>query len=140
LIYADTSFFVSLYLQDEHSPQAQRRMAQHPRLWLTPLHRAEFTHAIGQHVFQRKISDREAQQVYRDFHTDRTSGLWMEVGLPELTFETCVHLAQRHGARLGVRTLDTLHVASALELRAERFWSFDARQAKLAHAEGLKAS
>ena len=89
---------------------------------------------------QRKISDREAQQVYRDFHADRAAGLWMEVGLPELAFETCVQLAQRHGARLGVRTLDSLHVASALELRAERFWTFDARQAKLAHAEGLKGS
>ena len=36
-------------------------------------------------------------------------------------------------------TLDTLHVACALELGAERFWTFDARQAKLARAVGLKA-
>ncbi len=45
---------------------------------------------------------------------------------------------QRHAARLGVRTLDTLHVASALELKAEHFWTFDGRQAKLALAAGLK--
>jgi len=37
-------------------------------------------------------------------------------------------------------TLDTLHVASALELGAERFWTFDERQAKLARAVGLKVS
>jgi predicted nucleic acid-binding protein len=37
-----------------------------------------------------------------------------------------------------VGTLDTLHVASALELGAERFWTFDERQAKLARAVGLK--
>jgi predicted nucleic acid-binding protein len=41
-------------------------------------------------------------------------------------------------ARLGNRTLDTLHVASALELKAERFWTFDDRQAKLARAAGLR--
>jgi hypothetical protein len=41
-------------------------------------------------------------------------------------------------ARLGMRTLDTLDVASALELKAESFWSFDQRQAKLAEAAGLK--
>ncbi len=113
-------------------------MAHHPRLWLTPLHRAEWTHAIAQHLFQRKISDREAQQVYRDFNADRTAGLWLEIALPELAFETCVQLALRQVARLGVRTLDTLHVASALELGAERFWTFDARQARLARAQGLK--
>jgi predicted nucleic acid-binding protein len=138
LIYADTSFFVSLYLQDQHSQGAQLRMAQHPRLWLTPLHRAEWTHAIAQHVFHRKISAREAQQVYRDFNSDRETGLWVEVGLSEMAFERCVQLAQRHAPRLGVRTLDTLHVASALELEANFFWTFDERQAKLAHAEGLK--
>ena len=59
---------------------------------------------------------------------------------PEMAFELCIQLAQRHGARLGTRTLDTLHVAAALELRAKRFWTFDMRQAKLAEAEGLKSS
>lgn len=115
-------------------------MAQRPLVWLTPLHRAEWTHAIAQHVFQNKISAQQSQQVYRDFERDRTIGLWVEVSLPEMAFEACVALARRHGARLGVRTLDTLHVASALELRADRFWTFDERQAKLARAEGLKSS
>jgi predicted nucleic acid-binding protein len=35
-----------------------------------------------------------------------------------------------------MRTLDTLQVAGALELKAERFWTFDGRQAKLAKAQG----
>ena len=35
-------------------------------------------------------------------------------------------------------TLDTLHVASALQLGAERFFTFDERQANLARAVGLK--
>jgi predicted nucleic acid-binding protein len=43
-------------------------------------------------------------------------------------------------AKVGTRTLDTLHVASALELRATEFWTFDDRQAKLAKAVGLKVS
>ena len=139
MIYADTSFFVSLYLQDKHSPKAQRRMAQHPNLSLTPLHRAEWAHAIAQHVFHRAITTREAEQVRKDFKADQEAGLWMKVALPEMAFETCILLAQRHVPRLGVRTLDTLHVASALELQAEYFWTFDERQAKLALAEGLKA-
>jgi hypothetical protein len=91
-------------------------MAQHPVIWLTPVHRAEWTHAIAQHVFQGKISAREAQRVYRDFQHDRARGVWAEVKLPDMAFETCAELARKHGARLGVRTLDSLHVASALEL------------------------
>jgi predicted nucleic acid-binding protein len=137
-IYADTSFFVSLYLPDRHSGEAQRRIDLRPLLWLTPLHRAEWTHAIAQHVFQQKMSAVEAQRVYRDLERDRSSGLWLEVDLPEMAFETCVDLARRHAARIGVRTLDTLHVASALELKADRFWTFDERQAKLAQVEGFK--
>jgi predicted nucleic acid-binding protein len=39
-----------------------------------------------------------------------------------------------------VRTLDSLHVACALELKAERFWTFDDRQARLAEVVGLDTS
>lgn len=76
--------------------------------------------------------------MYNDFEKDRTAGLWVEIGLPEMALERCTELARRHVARLGVRTLDSLHVASALELKADRLWTFDARQAKLAEAAGLK--
>lgn len=48
--------------------------------------------------------------------------------------------ARRHGARLGLRTLVTLHVGSALELKAERFWTFDERQKRLARTVGLKTA
>ena len=49
-------------------------------------------------------------------------------------------LAEMHGSTLGARTLDSLHVACALELNAQKFWTFDDRQAKLAEAVGLDTS
>ncbi len=137
-IYADTSFVVSLYLPDRYSAEAERRMALRPHLWLTPLHRAEWIHAIERHVFQKQLARGEAQQIYLDFERDRAMGVWAEVALPESAYDVCGELARRHAARLGNRMLDTLHVASALELKAERFWTFDERQAKLARAAGLK--
>jgi predicted nucleic acid-binding protein len=137
-IYADTSFAVSLYLPDRHSGVAERRMASRPRVWLTPLHVAEWTHAIERHVFQKYLSRREAQEIYAEFGRDRAVGVWVEVAVPELAFERCAELARQHVARLGNRTLDTLHVASAVELKAERFWTFDEQQARLARAAGLK--
>lgn len=62
----------------------------------------------------------------------------MDAPLPEVLFEKAAEIARAHVAQTGTRTLDTLHVAAALELKAERFWTFDDRQAKLAKAVGLK--
>lgn len=137
-IYADTSFFVSLYLPDRHSAEAERRMAAKPSIWFTPLHRAEWTHAVSQHVFRKEITTLEARRAQAELERDLGSGLWLKVALSESVWGTCAELARRHGPRLGIRTLDSLHVAVALELGAVAFWTFDERQAKLAAAEGLQ--
>ena len=139
-IYVDSSCFGSLYLEDANSDEVERRMSGHPRLWLTPLHRAELTHAVAQGVFRGVISHDEARHIYLAFDIDRGRGLWLQVPMPEAAFDTCVRLAQQYGPEIGVRTLDTLHIASALELHADHFWTFDHRQAKLARAVGLKTA
>jgi len=138
-IYADSSFFVSLYVSDIHTPEVERRLLAAPVLWLTPLHRAEFAHAIEQHVFRGAASRSEADRLIQKFQQHRSQGLWMEAAVPEHAFEVCAQLARQHAARLGTRTLDSLHVASALELRADEFWTFDERQKKLARSAGLRA-
>jgi predicted nucleic acid-binding protein len=139
-VYADTSFFVSLYIKDSHSKTADQLLSSGSRPWFTPLHSAEWAHAVAQQVFWGAMSAADAQQVYRDFANDLAAGLWLEVELPENSFELCADLARRYGPKLGVRTLDSLHVACALQLKAERFWTFDDHHAKLAKAEGLKTS
>jgi predicted nucleic acid-binding protein len=136
-IYADSSFFVAHYLQDRHSPEVDRRMALAPRVWLTSFQRAELVHAIQQHVFRGMITLSEANLALQDFEQDSADGVWVLAEQPKMTFATCERLALRHVATLGVRTLDSLHVAAALELKADRFWTFDQRQARLAEAEGL---
>jgi len=47
-------------------------------------------------------------------------------------------LSRVHTPALGCRSLDVLHVASALELGLRTFVTFDQRQQKLARAAGLK--
>jgi len=135
--YADTSFFVSLYLPDQHSLEAQRLLSQSV-VWLTPLHIAEWTHAIEQHLFRKTISASEATRIHNVFQASLQSGVWLEVLVPESAFQRCAELARRYTAQFGLRTLDTLHVASALELNADTFWTFDERQQKLAKACNLK--
>ncbi len=137
-IYADTSFFVSLYIPDSHTVEVERRLRSSRAIWMTPLHVAEWTHAIELHVFRQNISRSEADRASRRFHEHRTQGFWVQAALPEHAFEICADLAKQHASRLGIRTLDTLHVAAAMELASERFWTFDQRQEKLAVTVGLK--
>jgi len=137
-VYVDSSFVVSLYLTDVHSPEARRRVQGAPPIILTPLHRAEWAHALGQHQFRGTVTAETADRAQAQFTSDEAVNLWRAVPLPENTFEICADLARRYGAKLGMRTLDTLHVACALELKAARFWTFDERQEKLAKAQGLK--
>jgi predicted nucleic acid-binding protein len=138
--YADSSFFVSLHLVDRHSPEAWRRMSLRPDVWLTPLNRAEIVHAVILHVFWKKATQYEADSALKVLDRDLTAGVWRLVDFPVGTFARSIDLARRYGPTLGVRTLDSLHVACALELKAERFWTFDERQARLAEAVGLDTS
>ncbi len=138
MIYADTSFFVSLYIEDRHSAAADELMRSNLLLYFTPLHMAEWTHAISQQVFRKQMPAQEMERVQRELDADRAARLWVAAAIPTNAFELCAELARSHGSKLGMRTLDSLHVACALELKAERFWTFDERQAKLARAEGLK--
>lgn len=136
--YADSSFFVSIYVNDIHCKFTDQLVLSGVRPCVTPLHTAEWTHAITQQVFRGFMSESDARATFRDFEHDIAAGLWETAAIPEHAFEFCAELARRHGPKLGIRTLDSLHVACALELTAERFWTFDDRQAKLARAEGLK--
>jgi predicted nucleic acid-binding protein len=135
----DSSFLVSLYLTDQHSTESRGRIASAPGLWFTPLHNAEWAHALAQHVFRGQLSLSESQRMHARLEEHQRTGRWIVLPVPDLAFDLCAELGRKHGPKLGLRTLDTLHVACALELRADRFWTFDERQAKLAKAEGLKA-
>jgi predicted nucleic acid-binding protein len=139
-VYADSSFLVSSYVQDVHSAEAVRRLALLPSVWITPLNRSEIAHAIHRYVFRGVLSPVEANRDWNSFERDCLNAAFVSIDLPERTWETSVVLARKHGPTLGVRTLDSLHVACALELKAQKFWTFDDRQARLAEAAGLDTS
>ena len=136
-IYADTSFFVSLYVKDTHSITADHILRGGERPPITELHIAEWTHAIAQLVFRRQMTTAEAHRLHRDFDYDRAARIWQTISVPENALEGCADFGRRYGPKLGIRTLDSLHVACALELKTKQFWTFDDRQRKLAKAAGL---
>lgn len=137
IVCADTSFIASLYAEESHSAEADRRMSPGTSVLITPLNRAELAHAFSFQVFRARITELRTRTLWQQFEQDCRQGIWLEVDLPENAWENCIDLARRYGPTLGIRTLDSLHVASALELGAEKFWTFDERQARLAAAVGL---
>ena len=139
-VYADSSFIAPIYVIDVHAAEARRRMGSRPDVWLTPFNRAELANALYQQVFRARFSAVEAQLAWNNFEQDCAQGVWNLVDLPSTAWQTCIDLARKYGPTLGVRTLDSLHVACALELKAQHFWTFDERQARLAEEVGLDTS
>jgi hypothetical protein len=58
--------------------------------------------------------------------------------LPLEEIRQCPGLSRNFSRTLGTRSLDVLHVASALELGFRSFISFDLKQQKLVKVVGLK--
>jgi len=56
----------------------------------------------------------------------------------DLKLKRAAEMSRQHTRVFGTRSLDVLHVASAVELGLRRFVTFDERQQKLAQAAGLK--
>ena len=140
IVYADSSFLVSSYTGDAHSTEADNRRTLLPSILITQFVRAEVCTALHQQVFQRRVTLAQANSAWQDFEQDCNNGSLMRIDFPIAALHRTVDLAKLFAPTLGVRTLDSLHVACALELKAERFWTFDERQARLAEAVGLDTS
>ena len=117
---------------------ALKAIAKYRILPLTLLHRAEWAHLTGQHLFRRTLEKEEVGSIRSCFENDRQSGFWRDVALPQDVFEVCIALGLKHASTFGNRTLDTLHVAADESLKAEHFWTFDRRQNQLVVEAGLK--
>ena len=137
--YADTSFLISLYTPDVHSTAAATRMARAKTiLFLTPFGEAELTNALELRLFRREIDRAEAKAALVAFEQDVRNGVFSLQPMAAAVCQRAKQLSRKHTAALGVRTLDVLHVAAALVLQAEAFYTFDTQQGKLAQAEGLR--
>ena len=140
-VYADTSFLVSLYSPDVHSARAVSQITRlRGALLLTPLGELELINALELRIFRKDATETEIRRAQAKFEEHVRGGVFELQGVPETVYEHARQIARKRTAMLGQRTLDILHVASALLLRAERFWTFDRRQSELAKAEGMRAT
>jgi predicted nucleic acid-binding protein len=127
-----------LYAPDAHSALAREclRQAAGPFL-LTLFGEAELTNAVQLRVLRREITAAQAQAALERLATHIADGVFQAAPVPAAMYDVARQLSRGHTATLGTRTLDILHVAAALVLHADSFYTFDRAQAQLARAAGL---
>jgi predicted nucleic acid-binding protein len=145
MVFPDTSFLCGLYVPQTTSARAIAFMSrQSTALEVSSLLLYEFRQSVQFQVF-RQSKDRTqgyphamAQAAMAALQADVKAGAlhlaavdWADV------HQRAEHLCLQHTRSGGHRSMDILHVATALHLGATAFLTFDANQKKLAEAEGL---
>ena len=140
MLYVDTSALVKLYIRETLSKEIadflKRRNQPVP---LTRFHELEFSNALRLKCYRAELAETEAEGILSRFKSHEEAGIYIRPPLEwPIVFDFALHLSARHTKTIGTRSLDILHVASALAIQAGSFLTLDERQADLAHSSGLK--
>jgi len=143
--FPETSFLCAIYREQDNSSQADQIRKEIPDpLPVSALVLFEFRQSVRLQVRlhcknrQLGFGSKEGKAMLRDLQSDLSSGVltvqpadWAGV------FSLAEILSAKHTENGGHRFADILHVATALQLGADTFLTFDANQRDLAEAEGL---
>ena len=140
MLYIDTSVMVKLYVKENHSFDVSRWIKKNNEaIPLTGIHELEFVNAINLKRYRSEISEGDIRLIMARFTEHEHRGVYYR---PQIDwadiFYNAAALSKTHTAKTGSRSLDILHVASALSIRAEQFMTFDDRQSELASIAGLR--
>jgi predicted nucleic acid-binding protein len=106
---------------------------------VTRFGRAELVNSFQLAVYRHLIDAHDARAAIADLEDDVRAGRITLVDvLWRRTLDLVAELSIQHTPALGTRTLDVLHVATAVTLEMRRFVTYDDRQAALARAAGLR--
>lgn len=146
IAYPDTSFLCALYRQQDNSTHAldYRRSMSGP-LTVTRLLLWEFRQSVRFQAFRYSknpavgypLEEAERMIAKLDEHMRQGSVRSEPCDLLAVLF-TGERISKARTFVGGHRSFDLLHVATALELGAKAFLSFDSNQIRLASAEGLE--
>lgn len=138
--YLDTGLLLKVYVNEPDSAAVFSLVQSlSGPLALTRFLRAELVNALRCKQGRGEITAADVAKALADLRADMRSGFvvllepdWSRV------FAATVRLSNAHAAKTLCRTLDAIHVATALQLGAREFATKDKRQEKLAAAAGLK--
>lgn len=136
--YFDSSAIVALYVTEPFSPRARREARGAGQIPFTPLHDLEVRNALHVIHGRKLITASQLRSLTGHLDDDLQANRLMDARVDLFrVFERARTLSPTYSARLLCRSLDILHVASALDLECTRFVSGDDRQLTLADAVGM---
>ena len=140
-IYFDASFLVSLYSSDANTVAALGAIeVERGGFWTTTFGEFEFINMLALRVFRKHDTPQQSQHSLTLFQQDLRSHVFRIMPMPEDVFLRARQLSQETTQKMGTRASDVLHVAAALELGVEGFFTFDRQQARLAEMMKLKVN
>lgn len=140
--YFDTGVLAKRYIWEHNSHEAIAMIdAAGCPILFSHLHAIELPNAIRLKRFRKEITGRQESAAIRIFLEDIDTGRLQRPDYElSAVFIRATALSAKHSAKLGTRSLDILHVATALQAGCEHFSTLDTRQRKLAASEGMRVN
>jgi predicted nucleic acid-binding protein len=137
--YLDTSFLIKLYVLEDHSAEAARSLqASGARRIINRLTDLEVATTLRRKSLDGPLTASEAQLAVGKFRTHRSMELYDRMPIGEAVFALAEDLVERHGDFVRMRSLDLLHVATALHHGIDGFATYDKQLRILVERVGLE--
>jgi len=131
-LYLDTSALLKRYIQEADSETVMRRCAKADRVHLSALCVPELISGFQRLKREKKIGEDVYSVLKQEFALDAEQAMVVEPNKDVLREAVlCIE-------RTGVRTLDAIHIATALKLGSDLFMTADRAQGEAAKTMGLR--
>jgi predicted nucleic acid-binding protein len=130
---------VKLYFPETLSESVEKYVKENKIIIpFNSFHELEISNAIELKEFRNEISHEEKIGILHAIRDDKRNGILHPYPLSwNRVFTKSKELSAEYSSNFGTRTLDIIHVASAVCVGFENFLSLDERQNRLAEKAGL---
>lgn len=131
---------VKLYFPETLSESVEKYVKENKIIIpFNSFHELEISNAIELKEVRNEISHEEKISIFQALEDDKNSGVLFQYVLPwNRVLEKSSELSRNYSCDVGLRTLDIIHVASAICGDFKKFLSYDGRQNRLAEKVGLE--
>ena len=138
-LYYDSGVLVKLYVREEFSDSVARFLAERREaVVINDLHEIEMRNALRLKRFREEIDDGQLAASMTMVASDLSARRLIRTGVDwQSVFAEAERLSATTTTGTGVRTIDLLHVAAALDRGATGLVSLDHRQRAAARLAGL---